>query len=295
MLLEGCGIIAQLIQEDAKSPNIRFLVEWLFSVDINHFRASILQSRMLLHILIHEAALDHRSRGRARRRGRAKVAQLEALGAGAARNEDILNLDVAVQQRRLEVVHTSDSLCDISKDVENLGFRQAVLQACVHKVNETPAVAVLHEQEDLVAAAAHLRGVGINVGDNRPVALEALHRLDLGAHASQRLLVRYGDTFQHGGIGAVDGAGQLDEVDVREATLGEVFLYNYSVATDLDLGPRRKRARGGNDARRRDGLAMAGRVGGMTLLRLVMVLHLPTVRRHDAADIKPPAQQPLSL
>ncbi|KAH0495828.1 hypothetical protein TgHK011_009357 [Trichoderma gracile] len=107
------------------------------------------------------------------------------------------------------------------------------------------------------------------------VPLEALHRLDLGAHAPQGLLIGHGDSLQHGQVGAVDGLGQLDEVDVCEAALGQVLLDLHAVVADLDLGARGKGAgRGARSRRLRGGIARV-RVAVVRLLG-----HSVAVRSH---------------
>jgi hypothetical protein len=49
-------------------------------------------------------------------------------------------------------VHAGN-LGDIGEDFHNLGFREAVLQPSVHKVDQTAAGTILHQQEYLVASA----------------------------------------------------------------------------------------------------------------------------------------------
>jgi hypothetical protein len=122
LVLERGRIIAQFIQQNSQCPNIRLFVYRLLSVYINHFRTPILKGGMLLDILVHEATLDNGCGGGTRRRGRAKIAELEALGGALGGDEDIFNLEIAVEQRGLEVVHACDALGDVGKDVEDLGL-----------------------------------------------------------------------------------------------------------------------------------------------------------------------------
>lgn len=77
------------------------------------------------------------------------------------------------------------------------------------------------------------------------VSLQSFHRLDLGPHRTQRLLVRHGDPLQNRLVGAVDRARQLNEIDMRKSALRKVPLYDNPVFTDLDLGSWYEGAGGG--------------------------------------------------
>ena len=59
----------------------------------------------------------------------ARVSAAAALAAGALADEDVFDFEVAVQERRLEVMHAGDALRDIAENGQDLGFRQAMLQA----------------------------------------------------------------------------------------------------------------------------------------------------------------------
>jgi hypothetical protein len=65
-------------------------------------------------------------------------------------DEDILDLDVAVNDARL--VQIAHGLAQIAKDVEYFGFGEArvLRQAVVHELNETTEATVFGEQEDFV-------------------------------------------------------------------------------------------------------------------------------------------------
>lgn len=220
LILKGSSVVAELVEENTEGPYVGLFVDGLPPIDINHLRAPILQRSVLLNVFVKETTVGHRGRGRAGGRGGAKVAELESLRAAAVGDEHVLDLEIAVQKGGLEVVHAGDALGYIGKNGKDLGLCQAVLQARVHKVDETAAIAVLHQEEDLVAATAQFRGVGVNVGDDGAVALEALHRLDLGSHAAEGILVGHGNSLEDGEIGAGDRAGELDEIDVGKATFG---------------------------------------------------------------------------
>ncbi|KAK1777806.1 hypothetical protein QBC45DRAFT_415773 [Copromyces sp. CBS 386.78] len=140
-------------------------------------------------------------------------------------------------------MHAGNTFGNIREDVEDLGLGQTVLQPGVHEVDKTAAIAVFHQEEDLVAAGAtHLRGMRIDIGDDGLVALEALHGLDLGAHAAEGLLVRHGDPLEHGQVGAIDRRRQLDQIDMCKTAFGKVLLDDNSVGAALDLGAGRKGA-----------------------------------------------------
>lgn len=179
-------------------------------------------------------------------------------------------------------MHACNTFRNVGEYVQNLGLGQAMLQAGIHEVDEPATIAVFHEEEDLVAPTSQFGRVGVDICDNRSVPLEALHRLDLNAHAPQRLFVGHSDPLEHSEVGTIDGLRKLDQVDVREATLGQVFLDDDPVAADLDLGARRECAGRDDDARG------SGHVGTMASLRGVsragMGGRLVSVRGHfDAA------------
>src|SRR5699024_8562989 len=127
LVLKRGRVVAELVQKDAQRPNVRLFVERLLPVDVYHLGAAILQRRVLLDVLIHLAAFDDGGRRGARRGGGAKVAELETLRRALGGDENVFDLDVAVQQRGLEVVHAGDTLGNVSKDVDDLGLGQAML------------------------------------------------------------------------------------------------------------------------------------------------------------------------
>lgn len=246
-LFKGRGVVAQLVEQDAQGPDVAFLVNGLLTVDVYHFRATVLQGRMALHIILDETALGGRGGGGPRGRRGAKVAELVRGVAVDGCDEYILDLEIAVQERWLQVVHGGDALGHVGEDVQDLGLGQAVLQACVHQVDEAAARAELHEQKDLVAAALELRGVRVEVGDNLGVAVELLHRLDLGTHVGEGVLVGAGHALEHGRsrqARRLNRLGDAHQVDVGETALGQVLFDGNAVRADLHLGARGEGARG---------------------------------------------------
>lgn len=242
-LFKGRSVVTQLVQQDAQRPDIALLVYGLFAVYVNHLRTAVLQRSMPLHIVFDQPALGGCcSSGPGRCRG-AKVAELVYLVPRDGRYQDVFDLEVAMEERGFEVVHGRNALDDVGEDMENLGLRQSMLQPRVHEVDETAPRAELHEQKDLVSARLELRSVRVHVGDNLAVSLELLHRLHLGAHVGECIFVGTGYSLQHRRLGcAVVGLGDADEVDVREAALGEVLFDCDAVVAYLDLGARRKGA-----------------------------------------------------
>lgn len=230
VLERGC-VVAQLVQQDTEGPDVTLLVNGLSPPDIDHFGGTVLHGGMALDVLLNQTAfgsIGGRSTGRG---GTAKVTQLvgDGLGSGRDGDENVLDLEVAMQQGRLQVVHCGDAFADVGEDVEDLGLGQTVLQTGVHKVNQTTAGTVLHEQEDLVATALELAGMAVYVANNVLVALQTLHRLDFGTHVGQGILVRDGDTLEDGDRGLVVWRGDADDIDVSKAALGQVFLNRDSV------------------------------------------------------------------
>lgn len=198
---------------------------------------------MALHVVLNEPTLGCGGGSRPWRGSGAKVAELVDLVARDGGDEDVFDLEISVEQWGLEVVHGGHAFSNIREDVQDLGLRQTVLQACVHEVNQTSARAVLHEQKDLVATSLELRGVRVHVGDYLLVALELLHRLHLCPHVGQRLLVWHGDSLEHSDLGrAAIRPGDADQVDVGETTLGQVLLNGDALVAHLDLGAWRKGA-----------------------------------------------------
>lgn len=245
LLLKGCGVITELVQKDAQRPDVALLVNGLPPVDVYHFRTAILHRGVLLDVILNQTSLGSIGSSWARGRSGAEIAELVHPGGAVRGNQDVLNLQVAVEERRLEVVHAGNTLGDVTEDVEDLGLGQAVLEARVHEVDQAPAGAELHEQEDLVSPSLKLRGVRVDVGDDLAVALELLHGLDLGPHVCQRVLVRHSDALEHSDIILVPRlVGHPDNVDMGEAALGEIFLDNDAVVADLHLGAGGKGAGG---------------------------------------------------
>lgn len=237
LLLKRCCVITELVQEDTQRPDVALLVNGLSPVDVYHFRAAILHCGMPLNVIFYQTALGGVGGSWTRRRGRAKVTQLVHLCGAVSGYQDVLDLEIAVQKRRLKVVHAGDTLGDVGEDVQDLGLGQAVLQARVHEIDQAPAGAELHEQEDLVPPSLELRGVRVDVGDDLAVALELLHGLDLSPHVRQRVLVRHGDALEHRRVVLVPRTvGHLDNVDVCEAAFGKVLLDDDAVAAALHLG-----------------------------------------------------------
>lgn len=237
---------------------------------------------MPLNVILDKPALSSGRGRRSRGRRGSKIAQLVDRGTPGQGDQNILDLEIPVQQGRLEIVHARYPFGDIREDGQDLGLRQPVLQPRVHEVDETPSGAVLHEEKDLVAAALELGGMGVNIGDDVPVALQLLHCFHLGPHVGQRGLVRDRDSLEDGDIRTIDDLGEADDIDMGESTFGKVLLYDNAMAADLHFGPRQERASwrcGG--AHWRAGIVggrMAGRIG---LLRIRLCLGM--VRGHDVA------------
>jgi len=240
LLLKGGRVIAEFVQQHAQSPDIRLLINRLLPINVHHFRASVLQRSVLLHVFFYKATLDSCRRCGSWLSSGSEIADLEPFARRRRRYQDVFDFEIAMKQRWLEVMHASNSFGNIGEDFEDLGLCQPVVQSRVHKINQTTAVAIFHEQKHLISAPAKLRGVGVHVRNNGSVALEPLHRLDLGPHVAQSIFVRYGHALQHGKIGPPDGLRQLDQIDMGETTLGEIFLDHDPVAADLDLGSRVK-------------------------------------------------------
>lgn len=51
-LFERSSVVAQLVQQNTQCPDIALLVNGLFAIDINHLRASVLQSCMALNVIL---------------------------------------------------------------------------------------------------------------------------------------------------------------------------------------------------------------------------------------------------
>jgi hypothetical protein len=247
-LLKRSGVVAQFVQQDTQSPNVALFINGLPAPDVDHFWTSVLHSRVPLDIFFNQSALLCGGSSWPRSSGTAKITKLVNRTLCRVCDEHIFDLQVSVQERRLEVVHGSQTLADVAKNVQDFGLGQAVLQTRVHKVNQTTARAKLHEQKDLVAAALELAGVAVKVCDNVLVSLQLLHRLDFCTHVGEGILVRTGNSLEHGD--GVFGRGILgryaDRVDVGKTSLGKVLFDYYTVGADLDLGAWRKGSRRGD-------------------------------------------------
>lgn len=101
LILERGCVVAKLVKQYAKCPNVAFFVHWLLPIDIHHLGTPVLQCRMFLNVLVHQSALDHCGRRRLRRSSRAEVAQLESLRRSPGGDQDVLDFNVSMQQRRL--------------------------------------------------------------------------------------------------------------------------------------------------------------------------------------------------
>ena len=87
------------------------------------------------------------------------------------------------------------------------------------KVNQSSTIAIFHEQENLVASAFQLRRVGVNVGDDVPMALQFLHGLHLDPHTGQGIFVRDSHTFEYRSVISLDWLGEPHEIDKGKASL----------------------------------------------------------------------------
>lgn len=170
-LLERSSIVAELVQQDAQRPNVTLLVDRLPAPNIDHLRTPILHGCVTLNIFLNYSAFLGICSSGSWGSGTTKIAQFVDGALWCVCDEDVLDLQISMQERWLEVVHGRDTLADVGKDVQNLWLGQAVLQARVHEVNQTTARAELHKQEDLVAAAFQLTGMAVDVRDNMLVAL----------------------------------------------------------------------------------------------------------------------------
>lgn len=179
-------------------------------------------------------------------------------------------------------MHTCHALRDVGEDLQDLRFRQPVLQPCIHEVDETTSRAELHQQEDLVSAALELRRVRVDVLDDVPVTLQLLHGLHLRPHVRERSLVRDGHPLQHSRLGSIDGVRESDDVDVGEATFGKVLLDDDTVVAYLDLRARQEgaswRAGGLHRSRRIVRRSMTMRESGVR----VVGVSLGVIGRHAA-------------
>lgn len=170
-LLERSSVVAQLVQQDAQRPDVTLLVDWLPAPDIYHLGTPILHGSVTLNVVLDDSALLSIGSSRSWRSCTAKITKLVDGTFGRVGDEHVLDLQVSVQERRLEVMHGRNTLADVAEDVQDLWLGQAVLQARVHEVNQTTARAKLHEQKDLVATAFQLTGMAVDVCDNVLVAL----------------------------------------------------------------------------------------------------------------------------
>ena len=141
-------------------------------------------------------------------------------------------------------MHASNTLCDIPKDLQDLGLRESVLEPCVHKVDQTSSAAKLHEQEDLVSAAIELAGMAVHVGYNVPVSFELLHGFHFRSHACQMVLIRDSDSLEYGDFMLIIVSWDSGNVDMSKATFGEVFFDYDPLAAYLNLGARQERTGG---------------------------------------------------
>ena len=77
-------------------------------------------------------------------------------------------------------MHCCEALAHVDKDGEDLRFGEPFAQTTVHHVDDAAARAVLHEDEDLVGAAAHAVPGGVDEVDDVGMTLEdALSRREL--------------------------------------------------------------------------------------------------------------------
>lgn len=127
LLFKWSCVIAQLVQKNTQSPYIALLVNWLPPIDINHLRAAILHGCVPLYIIFNQTSLGCIGGSRPGWRGGTKVAELVYLGGAGECNKNVFDLEIAMEKRRLEIVHAGDTFGDVAKDLENFGLGEAVL------------------------------------------------------------------------------------------------------------------------------------------------------------------------
>lgn len=262
---KGSRVVTQLIQQNAQRPNVTLLIDGLFTVDVDHFRATVLECGVPLYIVLDQPPFCRRLGSRSWWSCGAKITEL-VYPTGANRSyQDVLDLEVAVQQGRPQIMHGCNALGHVGEDVQNLWLGKSMLQAGIHEVDQATAGAVLHEQEDLVAPTLQLRGMRVDVGHNVAMTFELLHGLHLCSHVGQGVLVRDRNPLQHADVWqAFIALGYAHQVDVRKSALGQVSVDGDAMIADLDLGARGKGAgwRVGSGRRRSVGLLLRYRCGG---------------------------------
>ena len=104
--------------------------------------------------------------------------------------ENIFDLEVPVEQRRLEGVHRSEALAHVDEYGEDFGLGKALTEATVHHVDDATTRTKLHEDEDLIRPVRHAMPCSVKEEDNVGVAFEDA----LGVACSCELQARYIDT-----------------------------------------------------------------------------------------------------
>ena len=137
-------------------------------------------------------------------------------------------------------MHASNTLCDVSEDLQNLRLRESVLEPRVHEIDQSSSAAEFHEQKDLISAAIELTGVAVHICHDVPVSFKLLHGLNFRPHASQMVLVRDSHPLEHSDFMFIIFSRYPGDIDMGKATFGKVFFYDDPLTTHLDLGPRQE-------------------------------------------------------
>lgn len=117
MLLKGCGVIAELVEEDAQRPDIALFVNWSPQVDVDHFWCSVLESRVPIEVGFKRTNFLVIGGYAPYRCSAAKIAELVGCGRGL---EDVLDLEIAMEEWGLEGMHSGKAFANIDKDSKYL-------------------------------------------------------------------------------------------------------------------------------------------------------------------------------
>lgn len=138
LVLEGGGIVAQLVQQHAQRPDIALLVDVAPLIEVDHFGRPVLDRCDPVELRLEPLDLvDCIELEGVREQSRAaEVAQL--VGA-ACRLEDVLDLQVPMEDLGGEGMHVCEGVGDSEEDVEDLRLREAYLEVLVHDVYQATA------------------------------------------------------------------------------------------------------------------------------------------------------------
>lgn len=84
--------------------------------------------------------------------------------------QDVFNLEVSVDDRRLALMQAGHGLAGVTEDVEDLCLTEAHIQPLVHLLHHLTRFTVFHEDQDLPDAVRHSVDCGVQVSDNVLVA-----------------------------------------------------------------------------------------------------------------------------